>query len=200
MVIDPSAALTILTHDDPCGISDGRGMKPEHGVSVLGPGVSSPRYGPRVSTQGIVITFRDFDVRPTTAFFFVGLLLGTVGSCNGPVKPDGDTRFVNALDLVGKYRTDPDTAHIVFTKEFVRVHVTAAVVVGNEVHWKLQFGGDPPYPPAIVFVFDSKPPPLSFPCNIEGLCTGRRDDGKDRGPPGYGFEVRVSGCRVVPGP
>lgn len=189
-VMVPSSAMSSATQyfPGPRSPAGGSGTEFPHGVSTA---------GTRFSTDRISGIFRGFAMRPLAAFFFDVFLVVTLGSCNGPAKPDGEVRVTTARELVKQYRDDPSVARDHFTGQLVRVRLTGFLVVGTEVHWKLAFGGGEP--PVIVFKFADPPSPVP-PCYIEGVCEGRTDDGKARDVPGYTFSVTLTGCRVVPGP
>jgi hypothetical protein len=171
-------------------VAGGAGNRTHRSPSIGGP-MSVAARGCRVSTDGITFspTFRGLPAVFRIAFAFFALL--TVNSCHNPLRPDGEIRSVTARDLVRQYRDDPGAASLAFSEQAVRVYVTAADVSGNAVHWHAVFT-DPRSPPALVFRFEGRPT-FTAPGWIEGHCLGRTPD---RGVPGYGFRVVVSGCVV----
>ena len=125
----------------------------------------------------------------------LGFALAIVSnSCDSsPARPDGEVRHVTAWELVRHYRTDPDSAAWAFTGQVVKVEVTGAELIDNEVRWYPEVT-TPRTPPPLVFTFDKPPTPFAPPCSITGHCTGRHPDPRV---PGYGFRVVVAGCRVA---
>jgi hypothetical protein len=133
-------------------------------------------------------------------FAFAIVVLPLVGSCHRPAA--GTTRVVSVAGLAQTYRDDPGSADILFTGQLVKVRLSNLVKHPDplEIPWQ-PFYGAKPYPPTVVFRFDSAPPPdLKPPVWIEGTCRGRVDDDQDRGIPGYTFTVTITGCTVLPSP
>jgi hypothetical protein len=183
-------------HHSPTGHGfAGIGMHPSHGSSTGGTS-SENAFGCRVARDGIAIGFPPARPVPFGALalfrpFFVGLLLLTANSCYTPLRPDGEIRSVTARDLVRQYRDDPGAAALAFSEQRVRVYVSAADIDGHAVHWHAEFTA-PRGSPALVLRFEGRPA-FTAPGWIEGHCLGRTPD---RGVPGYGFRVVVSGCVV----
>jgi hypothetical protein len=124
----------------------------------------------------------------------MGLGLVSMTACLPPVM-DGEPREITAADLAAQFRDDPAGAAAAFEGQTVQVLVRRWDATETQILWKVIYSNNND-PPTIIFDLpDAKK--VRPPCWIEGRCEGVVKDARSRGLPGYGFTIRVTGCRVV---
>jgi len=106
---------------------------------------------------------------------------------------------VRAPDLARCYHDSPRGASYAYTGATVTIPVRQYTVRGREIHWHL---GDTNVPPLVIMELADGAPVPAGPTNhrvlwVTGVCGGRVEDGISREHSGYGFHIRITGCRAV---
>lgn len=124
-------------------------------------------------------------------------LLFGLGGCQPPsLNAPVDPLSVRPLDLLQSYRDQPEVAKTAYNNIVVSITIQAYAIKGKEIYWYL---GSRERPPAIVFSFteDIPEPKRKGPLVIQGLCLGKKEDGKVREVPGINFTVQLTECQIV---
>lgn len=110
-----------------------------------------------------------------------------------------EASVVRAYDLARSYHDGRRSAEYAYTGQTVTVPLRVYHVRGREIHWHL---GDSNIPAVVVMELAEGGGVPAKAANhrvlwVTGRCEGRFDDGIGREFGGYGFHIRISGCRAV---
>ena len=126
--------------------------------------------------------------------FFVFVVAIVLSSCHQTLPSPIQPILVRPSDLVQAYHDDRAAASIAYDGIIVVVPIHSATFGERRIFWSLIDKGKP----AIEFIIEHKSPKGTI--WIQGTCLGRRDDGKDRGLPGYNFKILIDDCQIVQPP
>lgn len=98
--------------------------------------------------------------------------------------------------IVRVYRDTPELAKTAYTGATIRVRIEPSnyALAPRQIHWHQT--GFTDAPPVIVFECRELPADSASEIEITGVCRGRVEDGKRRGP-GIDWYVRVVDCQAV---